>query len=124
MNDHTETKRIKELIQAYVEGTYDGNVEKLESVFHEKAVMNGFLGDQLILGTPAIFIEDIAVSPTMRSEKCDYHAEIESIRIENEIAQVIVSETGFRGNTTLVNYFHVIKTNGKWKIISKLFTTL
>ena len=124
MNDHNETLKIKELMKTYLTGTFDGNVEKLESVFHEKAVMNGYLGDDLVMGTPAVFIEDIALSPSMRSENCEYHGEIESILIEKDIAQVVLSETGFRGNTSLVNCFHLIKTNGKWKIISKLFTTI
>ena len=39
-------------------------------------------------------------------------------------ASVIVSETGFRGEGTLVDFFHLIKVEGQWYIISKLFTTL
>ena len=60
----------------------------------------------------------------MASNNDPYQAEIESIRIEGNVASVIVSETGFRGEGTLVDFFHLIKVEGQWYIISKLFTTL
>lgn len=77
----------------------------------------------MLIATPQAFIEDITSSPSMASEKAPYSAEIESIRIEGAVADVILSETGFKGSGRLVNFFHLIKDGGEWKIISKLFTT-
>ena len=124
MNSHTETKAIKAVIQDYIDGTYNAEIDKLKGVFHEKAVMNGYLGPDCLLADPSGFIADIAGSPSMASQNDPYQAEIESIRIEGNVASVIVSETGFRGAATLVDFFHLIKEDGKWSIISKLFTTL
>lgn len=124
MNDHAETIAVKQVIQDYMDGTYFADVEKLKNVFHDSAVMNGYLGSDVLLGDPAPFIEDIASSTVMADEGDAYQAEIESIRIEGNVAAVVVSETGFKGSATLVDFFHLIKTDGTWKIISKLFTTL
>lgn len=124
MNDHVETKAVTAVVRDYIDGTYHGDTEKLRGVFHEKAVMNGYLGDDCLLADPAPFIEDIASSPVMADEGDPYQAEIESVRIEGNVASVVVSETGFKGDGTLVDFFHLIKTDGSWHIISKLFTTL
>ena len=124
MNNHAETKLIKAVIQDYIDGTYEADAEKLSSVFHKQAVMNGYLGPDLILAKPDIFIQDIVSAPSMKANNDPYMAEIESIRVEGQIANVVLSESGFRGSTMFVNHFHLIKDEGAWKIISKLFTTI
>lgn len=124
MNNHAEMKAVKAVIQNYMDGTYKAEIDKLKGVFHEKAVMNGYLGPDCLIADPSGFVADIAGSPSMESAGDPYQAEIESIRIEGNVASVIVSETGFRGEGTLVDFFHLIKQDGKWTIISKLFTTL
>ena len=124
MNNHAETLEVKKVIQNYIDGTYEADIEKLKGVFHEKAVMNGYLGETLIIADPSPFIEDMASAPSMKSNNDPYQAEIESIYIEGNVASVIVSETGFRGTACLVDLFHLIKTGGEWRIISKVFTTV
>lgn len=124
MNNHIETEKIKEVIRNYSEGTFEADAAKLEKAFHPNAVMNGFLGGEMLIATPKAFIEDMVSNPSMASENSPYNLEIESIRIEGDIADVIISQTGFRGSTSFVDCFHMIKADGEWKIISKLFTTL
>ena len=124
MNNHVETKAVKQVIQNYMDGTYKAEIDKLKGVFHEKAVMNGYLGPDCLIADPSGFVADIASAPSMESKGDPYQAEIESIRIEGNVASVIVSETGFRGEGTLVDFFHLNKVDGKRSIISKLFTTL
>lgn len=48
MNNHAETKAVKAVIENYMNGTYQADIEKLKGVFHEKAVMNGYLGIRLL----------------------------------------------------------------------------
>ena len=123
MNNHVEEEAVKEVIVKYIDGTYYADTEKLKSVFHENAVMNGYLGPTLLLSDPSPFIEDIASQPSMQSSNDPYHAEIKSITVEGNVASVAIFETGFRGEAAFVDFFHLIKTNGNWSIVSKLFTT-
>ena len=124
MNYLDERDAVKEVIQEYIDGTYYADIEKLKGVFHEKAVMNGYLGPNLLLTEPSGFIEDIAGSPSMESNNDPYNAEVKSITVKGNIASAAISETGFRGDAALMDFFHLIKTDGKWEIISKLFTTI
>ena len=124
MNNHVESEAVKKVIQNYIDGTYSADIGKLKGVFHEKAVMNGYLGPGLIMADPAPFLEDISSSPSMESNGDPYRAEIESIYVEGNVASVVLSESGFRGEASLVDFFHLIKTDGEWHIISKLFTTI
>lgn len=124
MSSFAEKEAVKEVIQDYIDGTYQAEITKLKNVFYERAVMNGFLGPNILLADPTPFIEDIAGSPSMESNNDPYHAEIINIYIEGNVASAVVSETGFRGEASLVDFFHLIKIDGAWKIVSKLFTTL
>lgn len=124
MNCHNEIRKIKEVIKNYTEGTFTANAAQLAQAFHPQAVMNGFLGGEMLITTPQVFIDNVAGSPAMSAQGFAYNAEIESIVIEGSIAAVTLSETGFMGSGRFVNFFHLIKDNGEWKIISKLFTTI
>jgi len=124
MNNHVETIAVRKVIEDYKEGAFKADIEKLKSVFHKDAVMNGYLGPNAVMGTPAPFIEDIASAPSMESNGDNFQGEIESIHIEGNVASVVFSETGFRGEASLVDFFHLIKDDGKWYIISKAFTTV
>ena len=86
MNNHVETKAVKQVIQNYMDGTYKAEIDKLKGVFHEKAVMNGYLGPDCLIADPSGFVADIASAPSMESKGDPYQAEIESIRIEGNVA--------------------------------------
>jgi len=124
MNTNTDEEAVKNTIQKYVDGTYRADIPMLKSSFHEKAVMNGYLGPTLLITDPTPFIEDIASSPSMESRSDPYRTEIIDIHIEGCVASAAITETGFRSNTSFVNFFHLIKIEDDWKIISKLFTTI
>jgi len=122
--ENAELEAVREVLQNYIDGTYFADIAKLKSVFHEKAVMNGYLGPNLLLTNPMPFIEEISSVPSMKSNNDPYHAEIKNVCIEGNVASAVIHETGFRGQVSFVNFFHLIKTDGVWHIISKLFTTI
>ena len=115
-----ETARITEAIELYTQGTYEGDGEKLRSVFHERAVMNGYIGDELITESPAEFIEGME-RLRMRDLGAGYQPSIVSVEIEGRVAAVTLGETGFPGGMSFTNYFHLIDDGTGWKIISKTF---
>lgn len=120
----TDAKQeVLKTIQDYRDGTYTADTELLKSVFHEKAVMNGYLGPDLVLADPSVFIADIGGAPSMKSAGDPYELMIDEVFVEGNTASVVVTETGFRGDGKLVDCFHLLKVDGSWRIISKLFTT-
>ena len=119
----TAEREVLAVIDDYMKGSYRADGVLLKSVFHQKAVMNGFLGAALIMGGPSPFIEDITSAPSMESNNDDYILSVDQVFIKGDIASAIVTETGFRGKHKLVDCFHLIKVDGLWSIVSKLFTT-
>ncbi len=100
---------MQNVMQQYIDGVYQGNVEKLRGFFHEKAVMNGYLGEQMLIGGPEPFFEDIGKNPSMSEAGAPYTGEITSIEITGDTASVTLKETGFAGTFNFINYFHLIK---------------
>nr|WP_326184395.1 nuclear transport factor 2 family protein [uncultured Oscillibacter sp.] len=122
MNNQTE--KVREVLERYMKGTYTADIPMLESVFHKEARMVGYLGDQLLIGTPAPFIADMGSQPSMKEQGHNYQAEIRDLEVNGNVAKATVHETGFRGSAELVDHFHLLCENGEWKIISKTFTTI
>ncbi len=56
---NTEKDAVCEVVQKYIDGTYQGDVSALRECFHSTAVMNGYLNDQLLLGDPEPFFQEI-----------------------------------------------------------------
>lgn len=119
MNNINEIKLVRKAMELYIEGTKTGDVDKLKKVFYSEAIMSGnLMGNQLICGTPEPFYNDIKgkIAPP------EYDAQITSIDITDEIARATLVEIGLLG-INFVNYFHLQKIDGQWRIVSKLFTS-
>ena len=114
---------VRNVVQKYIEGTFTGNVKTLRDCFHPKAVMNGYLGGQLLIGGPEPFFENMAQAPSMAEGGAPYKGDITSVDVAGNVASVILKETGFGGDMAFTDYFHLLKEQGQWKIISKTFTT-
>ncbi|GAA6151578.1 nuclear transport factor 2 family protein [Pseudoteredinibacter isoporae] len=113
-------KDIHAVLNDYTQGTYLGDRALLESVFHPSAVMNGYLGKQLMISKPAQFIADV-VKMEIHKAKTPYSYQVTSISIDGKVASVVLTEAGFPGNMAFTNYFHLIDDGHGWKIISKTF---
>lgn len=113
---------IRQVIELYTQGTYEGNADKLEASFHDKAVMNGYLGGQLLMASPDIFIAEICKSPMKNVENFDYSPVVTEMSIEDQVAIVNLVET-YPDGMSFTNFFHLINDGNGWKIISKTFTS-
>ncbi len=120
---HSEEASVRKIVQQYIDGTYQGDVKALRDCFHPKAVMNGYLGDRLLLGGPEPFFENMENSPSMAENGAPYQGRITSLDVVGNVANVTIKETGFAGTMAFTDYFHLLKVEGEWKIISKTFTT-
>ena len=120
---NSEEAAVRMVVQQYIDGTYQGDVKALKDCFHPKAVMNGYLGDQLLVGGPEPFFENIENNPSMAEGGAPYQGEIASLDVVGNVASVTIKETGFGGTMVFTDYFHLLKDQGEWKIISKTFTT-
>ena len=109
---------VREIIQRYVEGSR-GDVVLLRSIFHQDALMNGYFQGHLGIGSPEPFFSEVEkIGEGQASE--GYAGEIESIEVIGDVATARLVETDFLGSD-FVDFFHLIRVEGDWKIISKTY---
>ena len=114
----TETDKVRDIINTYIKGTKEGNINLLRGIFSEKAVMSGNLPDvKLEAESPELFFHDIEGKKVSNL----YKSTTGEIQVFGEIATASLKESELHG-LNFINHFHLIKTSGEWKIISKLFT--
>lgn len=123
-HQYEDKKMVTELLASYMDAVYRADVETLRGIFHENASMNGFLGEDMVIGTPEIFYADLQSKPSMKesSIQCDYV--ITDLEITGGIGQAAILVDNFYGMCCVEDHFHLLKIDGKWRILCKTFTTL
>lgn len=111
----TETPQA--VIDAYTQGTRTRDIALLKSVFHEGAVMTGWLGPNFLHGGPEPFcgaLEGNEVGP-------DYASQTTALVVTDRIACATTEEQNLLG-MAFTNHFHLAQLeDGTWRITSKLF---
>jgi len=118
-DDRTQVRKV---ITQYVEAYLQADVASLRDVFASDAVMNGYVDDRLVTGSPEVFIQNVGKAPPIATIGGSAIYEIGDIDITGNAAAVTVRETGF-GELNFTDYMHLLKRDGAWKIISKTFST-
>ncbi len=119
-----ECEAIKNLLADYADAVYHADIDRLKTIFHEKAFMNGFLGEDLLIGDVSPFYADLGSKPSMADNKDDFRYVIKHLEVVGNLAQATLFVDGFYGAATIQDCFHLVKCDGKWRIICKSFTTL
>lgn len=125
MNQHfIDCEAVKNLVEKYFKAVYEADIETLKTIFHPQASMNGYLGADLLVGTPQPFLDDLASKPSMAANNDDCRCVITHLDITGGIAEVTLFVDGFYGAACIEDHFHLIKEKGQWFIVCKTFTTL
>ena len=120
MSQSREADRARAVIQEYVDACTAGNVERLRAIFHEDALMSGYMMGEYLMGSPEPFFQAMENPPPDIPAGGDYKGEITSVEISGPVASITLKETEFMG-INFTDYFHLAKVNDQWKIISKMF---
>jgi hypothetical protein len=120
----SEEAAVKQVLDRYAEAVFKGDAKTLVEIFHPEAVMNGYLGDRLLIGGPQPFFDDIAGHPPMIETAPHFQWQFSAVHVSGRTATATLHEEGFFGAFNFVNYFHLLKQEGEWKIVSKTFESL
>ena len=115
---------VRSVMDRYVEAVYHADVETLRSLFHPQASMSGYLGDDLLMGTPEPFLADLGGRPSMADSGQPYEGIISNVEVMGRAATATLVEHGFFGALSFVNYYHLLEIEGRWKIVSKTFSPI
>lgn len=115
MSDATVSPRS--VAEAYITGTRTRDTALLKEIFHEQAVMSGWLGPDLLMGGPEPFYAALEANEVGD----DYTGDIAALDQNDSIATAVIEETNLLG-LSFTNIFHLVRlADGGWRITSKLF---
>ncbi|KIL11134.1 nuclear transport factor 2 family protein [Bacillus sp. Je.9.29.b] len=109
--------QIVEVIGKYVEGLVTGKKEVMQPAFHGDATMygynsNGFLGGPI--QNLWDFVDKAGAAP-------DLKARIDVLDVEGTIATARISLENDAYGESYTDYHQLLKVNGEWKVIGKVF---
>ena len=113
-------EEVKAAVQRYVDGCRNADEAAVRSAFDENAVMWGYLGPDYVTMSGADFAANVIA--TAEPAGPEYVWEIHSIHVVGEIAEATLDEWQFLG-ANFRNHFGLVRRDGAWRIVSKVFTT-
>lgn len=121
MSEHNEDiKRIKNQVNLYFKGTYQGDISQLERAFHPQARITGLIDQQYFDWTLAEFTTRVTAKPTAENKNEPYDKEIIFVDKVNNAA--MVKARVVVGSLVFIDYITLLKINGEWIIRNKSFT--
>ena len=114
--DIAEFKAVHKTLEIYCIEGCKANVPGVRKAFHEKAVMNGYADGNVVAGgIQALYDLYEQVGPAPEGE---YHIDV--LDVAGNIAVGRVAIRNWHGKD-FVDYHELVKENGEWKIIAKIY---
>ncbi len=114
-----EYDAIAKVLGLYMDGSAQGDAEKLKEAFHPDARMFGSLGGHRFDVPIQTLFEITAQGPADTAGR--YRGRIVSITQVGDAASAMIAEDGFWGQVSFVDFFNLAKIDGRWQIVNKTF---
>ena len=121
MNEiNAELQSIREAVTLYTEGVHTGDINMLKEAFHPRAMMYGTSANNATMVEINGLYDYVAANdpPTKTGEP--HQCFISSIHHAGNAAFVEVIEESLYGND-YTNYLQLLKIDGKWVIVCKVY---
>ena len=112
----SEYDQIEQVLQHYIKGARSGRGDDMRPAFHKDATVFGYVGADLFAGP----IEQLFAWNDDNGPATELKAEIADVDVTGTVATVRVeldNWTGFR----FTDLFTLLKVDGIWKIMNKVF---
>ncbi len=116
--DANEHEAIVTTLQHYIDGAKSGRGDDMKPAFHEDATIFGYAGADLFGGP----IQKLFAWNDENGPATDLQARIASIDLIDTVATVRLELDNWTGSR-FTDLFTLLKVEGEWKIISKVFHT-
>lgn len=117
-----ELQAIQKVIDFYTEGLINHDAVTLKKAFHPQCAFFGWngLAETLYETNIQALIDFVANTPTPSENERALSAVITSIRTNGRAAAVEVAMDNYMG-CNYIDYFHLLKIDDRWWIVSKTF---
>ena len=116
--DASEHEAIATTLQHYIDGAKSGRGDDMKPAFHKDATIFGYAGADLFGGP----IQKLFAWNDENGPATDLQARIASIDLIDTVATVRLELDNWTGSR-FTDLFTLLKVEGEWKIISKVFHT-
>jgi hypothetical protein len=111
-----EYDAIAQTVQHYIDGGKSGRGEQMKAAFHPDATIFGYVGPDLFAGP----IQQLFDWNDQNGPAPDLQARLGSVDITGTVATVRLELDNWTGHR-FTDMFTLLKVDGEWKIISKVF---
>lgn len=115
-----ELENVLKVIDLYIDGVRNGNVESLKQAFHPQSSMFGWKGKDLFITPIQGLFDYIATTPIPSETGEPTNFIITSIHIAGNAANVELAMDAYHGHD-FMDYFQLLKVEDRWWIVSKSF---
>ncbi len=112
----SEYDAITEVVQHYLDGARSGRGDDMKPAFHKEATIFGYVGADLFAGP----IGQLFAWNDENGPATGLQARIASIDLIGTVATVRLELDNWTGHR-YTDLFTLLKTDGEWKIINKVF---
>lgn len=106
------------MLNDYFEGLYEGDVGKLRRIFHDDAMLKG----NGYRKTRDEWLEAVANRPIPRDEGMEFNFNVQSLEIIGDQAMAKVDAPLLAAH--FIDFLGLLKEEGRWKIVNKMFTMI
>lgn len=114
----SDFEAIIDLLNEYFDGLYNGDVETLRRIFHDDAWLKG----NGYRKTRDEWLDAVANRPIPRDEAMPFDFNIVSLEIIDNQAMAKVDVPLLAAH--FIDFLGLLKEDGAWKIVNKMFTTI
>ncbi len=107
---------IANVVQQYIDGAKSGRGDDMKPAFHKDATIFGYVGDDLFAGP----IQKLFDWNDENGPATELQARIASIDLIDTVATVRLELDNWIG-ARFTDLFTLLKVDGKWKIMNKVF---
>lgn len=121
MGATAEYDDIARVVQLYVDGMGQGDVDKLTEALHPDSRMFGLESQERFENVP--IAEFIQFASTMPADTGDYQGRIASVTQVGSAAVALVLVDGAYGGVSYADFLSLLRVQGVWKIVNKTYVS-
>lgn len=115
-NNLSEYEAIANTLQRYINGGKSGRSADMKPAFHADATIHGYLGPDLIAGPIQMLFDWV----DQNEPATGLQSWISSIDLNDTVATARLEAYNWSGHR-FTDQFTLLKVEGEWKIVSKVF---
>lgn len=118
-----ESSEIKEIIQTYFDASFESSGEKMARVFHKGAHIYGHGENGALNDMEKDFFVNLVGTPRPAANKPEFTRQDEILAIDFTGENTAVARVKLRvGNTLFTDMLCFMRIDGKWGVISKVYS--